>query len=267
MTLFFYVGVGGQSLRTPVSSTYQLVNAYSVSNNDVFSFTKNTAALAHQDGFSFGAFAENRFSMKEINQYSAVAGLETGRGNFGIQADYFGYTHFNEYQLGLAYARTLGKVLDIGAQFNYYAYRIPAYGQNDALTFELGLIAHLSDVVNIGLQVYNPVGGYLSKEADEKLAAQYQFGVSYEPSDNVIVSGALEKEEKRELSFSGGVYYQFHRKFFARAGIKTAETMPFAAAGIALGDIRIDVSVSHHPQLGFSPGLRLIYNAKMKRDE
>lgn len=259
-----WVSVDAQSLRVPVSSSYQLLNAYSKTQSDVFSFTYNTAALARQKGWGAGAYAENRFLTREINHYSAVAGFETDRGNFGLQADYFGFSNFNEYQLGLAYARPLGENFDIGAQFNYYSYRIPAYGQNGALTFQIGAIGRLSDVLSVGLQVYNPVGGYLSKSNEEKLPSSYQFGAAYEPTSNVIVSATLQKEEGRDLNVTAGVFYQFDKQFFARAGVRTENNMPFAAAGVAFSDMRIDISVSHHAQLGFSPGVMFIYQPQKK---
>lgn len=257
--LFFSTILMGQALRTPVSSSFELLNTYSLSHIDVFSFTYNTAALARQKGFGAGVFAENRFAMKEMNHYSAAAAVETQQGNFGFQADYFGYSQFNEYQLGLAYGRPLGSLIDIGAQFNYYSYRVPAYNQNGTVTFQLGIISRLSEEVSVGIQIYNPVGGYLSKINEEKLASSYQFGIGYEPAENVIFSATLQKEEGKNLNLTGGIFYHFAEKFFARAGVRTEGNMPFAAAGVAFNDLRLDLSVSHHAELGFSPGVMIIY--------
>lgn len=254
-----YVHLCAQALRAPVTSAYELLNAYSDKHSDVFSFTYNTAALSKVKHFGLGAFAENRFMTREINHYSAVAVVATDKGNFGFQADYFGFTNFNEYQLGVAYGRSLGERFDVGAQFNYYAYRIPAYPQGSTVTFQVGAIGRLSDVISVGLQVYNPVGGYLSKVDNEKLAANYQFGIGYEPSENVIISATIQKEEGRDLNVTAGVFYQFDKQLFARAGVRTENNVPFAAAGVSFSDIRIDISVSHHSQLGFSPGVMLIY--------
>ncbi len=249
-----------QSLRAPVSSAYTLLNSYSTKQNDVFSFTNNSAALARQKGFSAGAYGENRFLIKEMNHYSAVANLPTSKGNFGLQADYFGDKNFNEYQLGFAYARPVGNNFDLGAQFNYYSSQIPGYQQASTVTFQLGAIARLSEVMSAGVQVYNPVGGYLSKLYNEKLSAIYQFGIGYEPAENVIISATAHKEEGRDLNITGGVFYHFDKRFFARAGINTGSNSPFGAAGIAFSDLRLDISVSHHPVLGFSPGVMIIYS-------
>lgn len=256
--------VTGQAVKSPVSSSFTLLNSFSKQHSDVFSFTNNTAALAHQKELSAGAYVENRYLLKALNLYSGVINVPTKQGNFGLDVDYFGEPNFNEYQLGLAYARPVGSNLDLGVQFNYYGYRIPGYQQASAVTFQLGAIAYLTDQLSVGIQIYNPIGGYLSKEHDEKLASLYQFGISYEPSESVIITGTVRKEEDRNINVIAGIFYQFDKRFFARAGIATENNSPFGAAGIAFKGFRIDLSVSYHPQLGFSPGFMFIYRKNKK---
>lgn len=249
-----------QTLKTTVTSSFALLNSYSKTNADAFSFTFNSAALARQKIFSAGVYAENRFQLKETTLYRGVASLPTGLGNFGLQIDHFGFKNYNETSLGLAYARPLGENFDLGIQFNYFSYRVPSYDQASTINFQIGVIARLTDQLNIGLQVYNPVGGYLNKEHEEKLASVYQFGVSYEPSESVIVHTSVVKEENRELNVIAGLYYQFGKRFYARAGVESYNTSPFGALGVTFGDFRIDFAVSYHNQLGYSPGFMFIYN-------
>lgn len=242
-----------------------MVNSYSKNHSDAFSFTHNTAALAQQKSLTAGVFAESRYLLNDLNLYSGAINIPTKQGNFGLAMDYFGNPGFTEYQMGLAYARSLGVNLDLGVQFNYYGYRVPGYQQAGTFTFQLGAIAYLTDQVSAGIQVYNPVGGYLSKKDNEKLASQYQFGISYEPSESIIVSGAIVKEEDKNINVIAGIFYQFDKRFFARAGIQTENSSPFGAAGISFGDFRVDLSVSYHQQLGFSPGCMFIYQKKAKK--
>ena len=115
-----------QSLRRPIAASYIGLGAYSINHVDVFSFSSNQAALAQIKSPAIGVYGERRFLLDATNMYSAVAALPTKQGNFGIQVDYFGFKNYNESQLGLAYARSLGKLLDIGVKFNYYSFRIPA---------------------------------------------------------------------------------------------------------------------------------------------
>ncbi|MCZ2396370.1 MAG: hypothetical protein LC100_07470 [Chitinophagales bacterium] len=254
-----------QSVKQSVSASYLMLNSYSQKHNDAFSFTHNTAALAFAKAFSAGVLAETRYMLKETNYYSGVAVVPTELGNFGVEAGYFGYKNFNEYQIGLAYARSLGSSFSLGAGFNYYSYRVPAYQQGGAVTFQIGAIARISDQLTAGIEIYNPVGGYISKSEDEKLASNYRLGIGYEPTENVIVSATIEKEENKDINVTAGVFYQFDDRFFARAGMQSLTKSPFGAAGVSFDEIRLDLSVSYHQQLGFSPGIMVIYQPAKKK--
>jgi hypothetical protein len=256
-----------QSLRKPVAASYVGLGAYSLNHVDVFSFTVNQAALAQIKSFSLGVYGERRFLLAATNMYSTVVALPTKQGNFGLQADYFGYKNYNESQLGIAYARSLGTRLDIGIKFNYYSFRIPGYQNSSTLNFEIGAIAHLTDKLHAGIHFYNPVGGRLSKTDDEKLSSIYKFGLGYEAGENFIVSVETVKQEDLPVNVNAGIQYSFAKQFFARVGIASENSSSYAGAGISWNNLRLDMSVSYHPQLGVSPGLMLIVNFKSKEIE
>jgi hypothetical protein len=256
-----------QSLRKPIAASYIGLGAYSIHHTDVFSFSSNQAALAQIKNPAFGVYGESRFLLAETNMYSAVAAMPTELGNFGVQADYFGFKNFNESQLGIAYARSLGNKLDLGIKFNYYSLTIPGYQRSSAANFEIGAIAHLTEKVHAGIHFYNPVGGYLSKTNNEKLTSIYKFGIGYEASENFLVSAEIVKQEDVPVNVIAGVQYNFARQFFARTGILSGIGSPYAGAGVSWDNLRLDVSVSYHPQLGISPGLMLIVNFNVRTVE
>ena len=111
-----------QSLRYSLAQPYISLSAYSSKQNDPLSFTGNQAALAQVKSAGIGVFGERRFMLSETSVYTLGASLPTRLGNFGIQLNYAGFKNFNENKIGLAYARRLGKLVDIGVQFNYYGY-------------------------------------------------------------------------------------------------------------------------------------------------
>lgn len=252
-----------QSLRSSISMPYIGLSAYSTNQIDPFSFTGNQAALAKIKMGGIGIFAERRFLLAETNNYGIAAAFKTkSAGNFGVQVNYAGYTNFNEQKVGLAYARSLGSKLDIGVQFNYYGYKIPSYNNASTINFELGAIAHVSEKLNIGLHVYNPVAGKLDKLGEEKLASIYKLGFGLDASDNFNFSAEIVKEETQSLNVNAGVQYRFEKKFFARAGFRADNNTGYAGAGFLYNNLRLDIAASFHAQLGVSPGLLLIYNFK-----
>jgi len=264
--ILFSSNVFSQAVRQPIAARYIGLGAYSINHVDAFSFTSNQAALAQIKNSAAGIYAEKRFLLSSTNMYSAIAVLSTKQGNFGLQADYFGYKNYNESQIGLAYARSLGSKLDIGIKFNYYGFRIPAYGNSSAVNFELGAIAHLSEKLHAGIHAYNPVGGKLSKTDNEKLSSIYKFGIGYEASDKFFVSTEIIKEEDQPVNVDVGVQYNFMKQFFVRAGTSTETTNSYVGAGISWKNFRLDISGSYHQQLGFTPGLMLIVNFNNKED-
>ena len=261
--------LSAQSLRYSLAQPYISLSAYSFQQNDPLSFTGNQAALAQVKSAGIGVFGEKRFMLSEISVYTLGASLPTRLGNFGILLNYAGFKNFNENKVGLAYARKLGKMIDVGIQFNYYGYRIPVYKNAATINFEIGAMLHLTDKLNAGLHVYNPVGGKLGTSTslsmdDEKLASAYKFGLGYDASDKLFISSEIIKEEDKSVNVIAGLQYQFAKQFFAKAGFISESTTAYAGAGVAWKNLRLDISSSYHPQLGFSPGLLLIMNFKPK---
>lgn len=248
-----------QALRQPVSAVYVGLGAYSTEQNDVFSFTNNQAALAQVKSPSVGVYGERRFMLTETSVYSAALSVPSSLGNFGVNIKYLGFKNFNESQLGLAYGRSLGKKVDIGIQFNYYGYRVPSYNSASTVNFEIGALVHLTDKLNAGVHVYNPVGGKFSK-TDEKLTSAYKFGLGYDASEKFFISTELVKEEDFPVNLNAGMQYRFAKQLFARVGIASATSVSYAGVGLAWSNLRLDISASCHPQLGISPGLLLIVN-------
>ena len=254
--------VTAQSLRYALAQPYISLSAYSVQQNNALSFTGNQAALAGVKNAGIGIYGERRFMLSETSVYTLAGSLPTRLGNFGLMINYAGFKNFNENKIGLAYARKLGKFLDVGVQFNYYSYRIPSYGNASTINFEIGAMMHVTDKLNAGIHVYNPVSGKLGKNSDEKLASAYKMGIGYDASDKFFISSEIIKEEDKPVNVIAGLQYRFAKQFFAKAGFISETTSAYAGAGVAWKNLRLDISSSYHPQLGFSPGILLIMNFK-----
>jgi hypothetical protein len=265
--IFSLVVTTAQTVRQPLINSYTGVGAYSKNTGDVFSFLINPASLSNMQNGSAGVYSEQRFLISNLNQYTAVAGLPTKSGNFGLHADYFGYNNFNETQVGLGYARSLGSKVDVGVKFNYYNLQIPAYTSASTFYFEAGVLIHLSEKLHAGLSVFNPVGGVLNKTADEKIAFVYRGGLGYEASDKFFISAEIVKEENKNVVVNAAFQYQLIKQLFLRAGVNTQNTQPFAGVGIQFNQFRVDVAAAYHPQLGISPAIMLMFDFKKHKTE
>lgn len=258
--------LSAQSLRYSIAQPYISLSAYSGRQNDPLSFSGNQAALASAKNTGVGVFGERRFLLKETSTYTLGVTLPTRLGNIAVLLNYAGFKNFNENKLGLAYAKRLGKFVDVGVQFNYYGYRVPAYGSTSSLNFEIGALLHLTDKLNAGIHVYNPVGGKLGKNSDEKLASSYKAGLGYDASDRFFICAEIIKEEDKPVNVIAGLQYHFAKQFFAKGGFISESGSVYAGAGVGWKNLRLDISSGYHPQLGFSPGLLLIVNFKSKTE-
>lgn len=255
-----------QVLRRPLAATYTGMGAYSINHVDVFSFTANQASLAQLKNSAAGVYGERRFLLSELNNYTATIGLTTNSGNFGVKANYSGFSDYNETQLGLAYGRKMGNKVDIGAQINYQSIRINSYGNASAVSFELGTILHLTDKLHAGLHATNPVGGKFGKDQQEKLSSVYSFGIGYEASDKFLVSAEIQKEEDQPVNVNAGVQYKFIPQLLVRAGMSSATSAAWLGLGLTIKSFRLDVTTSYHPQLGITPGVLMLFNFNRKQN-
>jgi hypothetical protein len=249
-----------QTVRSPISAAYAGVGALSNNNVDVFCTAANQAALTKLKQASIGVYSEKRFLIKDLGFYDAAVAIPTRSGNFGFDGRYFGSADYNEAQVGLAYARSLGSKIDLGVQFDYYAVRIAGYGNASSVNFELGMILYLTDNLNAGLHLYNPLGSKLGKNGEEKLASIYSFGIGFEPSKSFFFSMELAKEEDKPPNVIAGLQYKLLPQLLARAGISTTTSLTYFGIGFQWKLMRLDATASYHPQLGISPGIMLLYN-------
>ena len=250
----------GQIIRRPVAAPYIGLGAYSIRHQDIFSFTSNQAALAQVNNAAVGVFGERRFLLNDLNNYTAALAVPTNSGNFGLKIGYFGSADYNETQIGLAYGRKMGEKVDIGAQFNYNAIRIPGYGSSSAVSFEIGTVLHLTDQLHIGIHANNPVGGKFGKDQEEKLPSVYSFGLGYDASEKFYFSAEILKEEDQPVNVNVGLQYKLLPQLLARVGMETATSSAWAGIGISWKVFRIDVTTNYHPQLGVTPGLLMLFN-------
>ena len=247
-----------QTLRYAIAIPYLGLDAYSSRQLNAFSFTGNQAALANINQKGIGIFGEQRFLLATNRSYRLAAVLPTKLGNIGVQLNYAGFKNFNEYRLGLAYARSLGPKAGLGIQFNYYGYRIPGYSSSSGIEVEAGAIFHLTEQLHIGVHGFKPFGG---KNSQDKPASVYKAGFGYDASAQFFAAFEISKEEDKPVNVVAAIQYHFAQLFFARLGFSSSTSTPFGGVGIGWRNFRLDLSVSYHPQLGISPGfLVLIQN-------
>lgn len=264
LVVFAFATSKAQTLHSPLSVGYIKTNTYSSLHNDAFSFVGNQAALAGIKKISVGVYGERRFVLADLSSYQLAFALPTSSGSFGLLANYFGGSSYNESQFALAYARNLGKI-DVGAQFNYQQLKVTGYGNASAINFEAGAILHVNEQFQTGIHIYNPTRVSIGKNVEEKLPFVYSFGMGYDASDKFFIGTEIEKVEDQPVNINSGLQYSFDEKLFARVGVSSATSSFYLGVGFLWNGFRIDVAASLHPSLGVTPGMLLVYNSPEKK--
>ncbi len=246
-----------QTTHLPIQVNGFNTGSYSKNFGDAFSFTTNQALLSSQPGISAGMYAERKFSLSELGFYSFAVSIPLASGGIGVQADYFGFADYNESMSGIAYGKKLGKLIDMGVQFDYNTFHIAGYGNINAINFEVGTLIHPSEKITFGLHAYNPVGGRIGKNINEKIASIYEFGFAYDVSEQVGINVRMTKIEDRPAFVNGCLQYAFAKQFFTAIGIETLSASPYGALGLHWKKFRADILAAYHTGLGFTPGLKI----------
>ena len=253
----------GQSFQPPVRSIAGGLGALSQHFSDVFAIADNPAGIAGAPGFSGGIYAGERFMLKELGDYLLVGAYESNTSSVLVQLHYAGSSDYNESSAGLSYARNLGKVR-AGIRFNYHRITIGGYGSGATVSGDVSLIWELTPKLRAGIQAINPMPAFFGPDRSEEYPSLYRLGIGYEISDKCFLAGDIIKETGKTVNLSLAFQYQVVSKLLFRIGVNTDTGSPSMSLGWLLKLVRVSITGSYHPDLGFTPGVMLTFLHKPK---
>lgn len=236
-----------------------LANA-SVTLSDEWSINSNPAGMAFLKKLTAGAGYERRFNLKELSTKGAVFVAPFKPGVFGLSFSSFGFSNYSENVLGLAYARAFGESLSFSLKFNYLSINQGEnYGNRGFFTAEAGFLARITKRITVGAHVYNPNRTLISSDVKEYLPAILRIGLNYKASEKVFIAIEGYKNDMFKPEFRSGIEYHIVPQLFLRAGVSTNPNNNSAGFGLLIKKMKLDVSVSYHRVLGYTPQLSLGY--------
>jgi hypothetical protein len=246
--------------NTPVGGRSSAMGSASVSVSDFWSVHNNQAGIAGFTNKAAGIYFENRFMMKELSRKVAAFVLPSRSGVFGVSYINFGSTLYNETKIGLAFARSFGSNFAAGIQLDYLNTHLSEnYGNHAAFTFEAGIQARVNKNLAIGAHLFNPLNAKLSGETDERIPAIIRLGASYNFSEELLLTGELEKNIDFKTRIKSGIEYRVVKQAFVRAGITTNPSTYTFGFGLDLKKLKADFASTVHQVLGYSPQLSISY--------
>jgi hypothetical protein len=238
---------------------------YSRNFHQLLTALQNQAALAYIPVVTAGVSTEQRFLLKAISTHAAALAVPVRHGGFGLHLQQSGYTDYRRQAIGLSYGRTVGDRFSIGMQADYLSEVIPQYSTAATVVFELGCLMHLTPQLHMGLHVFNPTAGSSQSLGKNKVPAIYSAGLGYEVTPAFLLSIAVTQETGAATLAKVMCEYRIVKQLSLQLGMSTDPQLNSIAIGISLRRLYIQLSASHHPQLGLTPATAIVWQLKQQQ--
>ena len=246
----------------PTSSRSAAMGRCSVALKGFWGIQNNPAAISSIEKFSFGINYESRFNLKETSYKNVAVIAPLNFGVLGLSYNHYGYKLYNEQKIGMAYARSFGKIISIVVQLDYLSVSLAEnYSNKQNITFEIGLQSEIIENLRIGIYTFNPIMVKLSKTNEEKIPSILRVGMAYYMNNKFIITSEIEKSNYiKPIIFRCGLEYSIKSKFFIRTGIASRYEIFTLGFGVSFRHLKIDMAATMHESLGFSLQMGLIFN-------
>ena len=236
-----------------------LANA-SVTLSDVWAVGNNVAGLGQLSKPTVGVYAENRYLLSALNTVAVAAAMPLGavenekakNGVVGVEVQRFGGKLYSEQRVGAGYGYRSGLV-SIGARVDMLQLSIEGLGSKQAVAVSLGGQAELVPKrLVFGAYLYNLNQAKLADYQQERVPTVLKAGLSYRPTDKVLVNIETEKDVEQDADFKAGLEYHIIEKLALRAGFRTLTEETTGGVGFQAGALQIDYAAAWHAALGLS---------------
>lgn len=225
--------------------------------NGFWSSFHNQALLAENRSFSFGVNYENRFSISQLGTRSAGLIIPSGRTSIGIIYSHFGYADFQRNMSGLACGMMISEKLAAGAQVDYFAEMAPGeYEDIHYITGEAGILYSVTENTIIGIHLFNPVPGSLTKNYRP---ATLRTGAGTKLNSMLFAGAETEMSAGNRIILRMGFEYEAAKKFWLRSGFSTENNSFSFGVGFLTKFVKTDLSFSTHEKLGITSSVSLIF--------
>jgi len=262
--LLFNLPLKALQPNQPVGARALSMGGVSLLPTDFWSVFNNQAGLASQTNWIVGFAYDSYLGLdKNLSLKSAAFLIPTHSGTFGLSLSYYGYSAYHVQKIGFAYGKSLGKIFSVGLQIDYLSLSIGNdYGNANAITFEIGILANLSEDLKIATHIYNPFMVKLGEVNPEITPAIFKLAAAYTIEDDILVLAEYEQSVDAHGIFKIGMEYHLLEQFFVRGGLATNPNLFSFGLGFNFSGFTIDVGTSYHQTLGFSPKVGIYYLIK-----
>ncbi|RNI25775.1 hypothetical protein EFB08_13050 [Rufibacter latericius] len=229
---------------------------------DVWSLSNNPAGIAALKKPELGAYAHNRFSLKELTTVGLLGVYPTTRfGAIGVDVQRFGGELYNEQRLGIGLAHQLG-VVRLGLKADLLQVRVQEWGSRKAVALSMGIQSDLLPKLSFGAHIYNLNQAKLAEFEDERVPTVMKLGLSFQAATKVLLVLEVEKELEYPVAVKGGIEYRLLPALGLRTGFNTGTRAGAAGVDVRFKQFQVAYALGTQHQLGISNYLSVAYQLK-----
>ncbi|MBX2899928.1 MAG: hypothetical protein KF775_09760 [Cyclobacteriaceae bacterium] len=221
-----------------------------------------TIGLLTEATAATGYHAQSRLPGANRMAFAFSAPLKSGAVALG--AFRFGDELYNEHLLSAGYASTFG-ITTLGAKINCIQYQAQGFGTYTSLSFDVGGITKLSEMISLSASITNltqsKIGG---EDAKEQLPIRLIAGMVAKLSKQVCVTTEIEKDIALTTQWRSGLQYEFKGKFFARTGFNLNPASGFLGVGTIRKVLQADYAVQLNSLTGASHQASITYHFRKR---
>jgi hypothetical protein len=239
----------------------------SVTLNDQWAIFNNIGGLAWiEKAYALSSF-DNRFSMAGFNTVTAgmVAPSKYGLVG-GLTISQFGSEQYRETNFSIGLSHKISNV-SIGLRANYFQMAIEGLGTRRLFAFEFGGVMKLTETIWIGAHIYNFNQAKVADFQDERLPVVMKTGISYRPTEKLIINLETEKDINFPQTFKAGLEYRIVPSFALRTGISTKPFISSYGFSFNFYAFELLYALNTHPQLLSSHHLALVYQFRKLKNK
>jgi len=233
----------------------------SVTLEDEWALFNNIGALSYVEEYNAFATYQNRYGLSELSVMAFGMAVPIFNGTAGFGFFRFGDDLLNEQRFNLGFSNRFG-IVSLGLNIGFYQLNIEGSGTQNALLFDFGGHAKLTEHLFFGAHISNLNQAELSAFTGEKIATIMKTGISYRPSTELKINVEVQKEVEQDAQLKLGLEYALIERVFLRTGIRTKPFESSFGAGFHTGKFKIDYAFINNPDIGDVHELSVSYQLK-----
>ncbi|MGV3706663.1 MAG: hypothetical protein ACO1NU_14920 [Arcticibacter sp.] len=227
---------------------------------DVWSLQSNPAGIAGLLRPEVALTYQKNFPGTSLSTQAAAVVLPLQSNVFGLGLQRFGFSAYQESRLGFVFSRRFGDALYTALGFNYHQLSIPGYGNTSAFSIDAGLQYRLTKALRVGASISNLSGSGYEESASESIPLEVSVGGAYQFSDELLCTASLGAgNDSSGSDFRIGMEYNVLSCLALRAGLGMHPFNQNAGLGYKMEHVHVDIAISNHFVLGYTPQISLSY--------